>query len=181
MVHITSGRTTPKHNDASGTQIRRYKAFSYHFIGYPEQCLCTLAAIYNIVGKYGEKNSDLLFSRMLKHSPFVSCNLHNIKEINAIVKSSYVKIKPLTRSLECEWISKSPLPTNVFDVVNTPLPGTLDTDDSGGNNSCSLSDVAECSTILDKNTPPQNFYLIEILITRQETLGYLASCIYHFL
>ena len=33
----------------------------------------------------------------------------------------------------------------------------LDIDDSGGNNSCSLSDVAECSIILDKNTPPSEF------------------------
>ena len=54
-------------------------------------------------------------------------------------------------------ISKSPLPTNVLDVVNTPLPDTLDIDDSGGNNSCSLSNVARCSTILDKNTPPSEF------------------------
>ena len=68
---------------------------------------------YNIEGKYSEEKSDLLFSRMLKHSPFVSCNIHNIKGINDIVKSSYVKIDPLTMSLECEWISKSPLPTNV--------------------------------------------------------------------
>ena len=75
---------------------------------------------YNIEGKYDEKNSDLLFSRMLKHNPFVSCNIHNIKEINDNVKSSYLKIRPLTRSLECQWISKSPLPTNVFDIVNAP-------------------------------------------------------------
>ena len=27
----------------------------------------------------------------------------------------------------------------------------------GGDNSCSLSDVAECSKILDKNTPPSEF------------------------
>ena len=37
-----------------------------------------------------------------------------------------------------------------------PPPYTLDIDDSGGNNSCSLSDVAECS-ILDKNTSPSEF------------------------
>ena len=47
------------------------------------------------------------------------------------MKSSYGKTKPLTRSLECEWISKSPLPTNLFDAVNTPLPHSLDIDDSG--------------------------------------------------
>ena len=94
---------------------------------------------------------------MLKHSPSVSCDIHNIKEIYDTVKASYVKIQPLTRSLECEWISKSPLPTNVFDVVNTLLPYILDIEDSGGNNSCSLSDVARCSTILNKNTPPSEF------------------------
>ena len=38
-----------------------------------------------------------------------------------------------------------------------PPPYTLDIDDHGGNNSCSLSDVAECSIILDKNTPPSEF------------------------
>ena len=76
---------------------------------------------YNIEGKYGKKNSHLLFLCMLKHNPFVSCNINNIKEINDIVKASYVKIMPLTRSLECEWINKSPLPTNVFDTVNAPL------------------------------------------------------------
>ena len=75
-------------------------------------------SIYNIEEKYGEKNSDLLFSRMLKQNPSVSCYIHDIKEINDIVKSSYVKIMPLTRSLECEWTNKSPLPTNVFVTVN---------------------------------------------------------------
>ena len=64
---------------------------------------------------------------------------------------------PLTGSVECEWINKSPLPTNVSDTVNASPPYTLDIDDSGGNNSCSLSDVAECSIILDKNTPPSEF------------------------
>ena len=58
--------------------------------------------------------------------------MQNIKEINDIMKASYVKITPLTRSLECEGISISPLATNVFDVVNTPIPDTLDIDDSGG-------------------------------------------------
>ena len=104
---------------------------------------------------------------MLKHNPFVSCNINNTKEINDIVKASCVKIMPHTRSVECEWLNKSPLPTNVSDTVNAPLPYTLDIDESGGNNSCSLSDVAECSIILDKNTPPRNFYLITIPFIRQ--------------
>ena len=96
---------------------------------------------------------------MLKHNPFVSCNINNTKEINDIVKASCVKILPLTRSVECQWINKLHLRTNVSDTVNAPPPPpyTLDIDDSGGNNPCSLSDVAECSIILDKNTPPSEF------------------------
>ena len=88
---------------------------------------------------------------------FVSCNINNTKKINDIVKASCVKIMPLTRSVEREWKNKSPLPTNVSDTVNAPPPYTLDIDNSGGNNSCSLSDVAECSIILDKNSPPSEF------------------------
>ena len=68
---------------------------------------------------------------MLKHSPSVSCDIHDIKEINYIVKASYVKITQLPKGLECEWIINSPLPTNIFDIVNTPLPNTLDIDDTG--------------------------------------------------
>ena len=65
----------------------------------------------------------------------------------------------LTRSVECEWINKSPLPTNVSDTVNAPPPLLIHwiLMIVGGNNSCSLSDVAECSIILDKNTPPSEF------------------------
>ena len=86
--------------------------------------------------------------------------MNNIKEINDIVKASYVKIMPLTRGLEYEWINKSPLPTNVSDTVHAPPPPpsfTLDIDDSEENNSCSLSDVAKCSIVFDKNTPPSEF------------------------
>ena len=52
---------------------------------------------YNIEGKYGEKNSDLLFSRMLKHNPFVSCNINNTKEINDIVRQGKIYC------LRCIW------------------------------------------------------------------------------
>ena len=79
---------------------------------------------YNIEGKYGAKNSDLLFLCMLKNNPFVSCNINNIKEINDIVKASYVKIMLLTRSLECEWTKKSPLPTNVLILLMPPSSHT---------------------------------------------------------
>ena len=104
-----------------------------------------------------DKFWSTILSRMLKQNPIVSCNINNIKEINDTVKARYLRIMPLTRSLECEWINKSPLPTNMSDTVNgLPLPFTLDIDDSGGNNLCSLSDVAEYS-ILDENTPPSEF------------------------
>ena len=93
----------------------------------------------------------------LRHSQSIFCDIRNNKEINDIVKASSVKIMPLTRSLECEWISKPPLPTKVLDIANAPLPDILDIDNSGGNNSWSLSDVARCSAILGKNTPPSDF------------------------
>ena len=87
---------------------------------------------YNIEGKYGEKNSDLHFSRMLKHNPFVSCNINNTKEIHDIVKASCVKSMPLTRSIECEWINKSPNSNQCVWYCECPFPYTLDIDDSGG-------------------------------------------------
>ena len=80
--------------------------------------------------------------------------MNDIKEINDIVKPSYVKIMPLTKSLECEWTKKSPLNSNQrIWYCECPPPHTLDIDDSGGNTPCSLSDVAKCSRILDKNAP----------------------------
>ena len=69
---------------------------------------------------------------ILIYSSRVSCNINNTKTINDIVKASCVKIRPLTRSVECEWMNKSPLSTNVSDTVNATPPYTLDIDDSGG-------------------------------------------------
>ena len=94
---------------------------------------------------------------MLKHNPFVSCNINNTKEINDIVKASCVKIMPLTRSVQCEWKNKSHPSNQCVWYCECPPPYTLDIDNSGGNNSCSFSDVAECSIILDKNSPPSEF------------------------
>ena len=56
------------------------------------KCFKRFCSADNIEGKYGEKHSDLLFSRMLKHNHFVSCIIDDIKEIDDIVKSSYVKM-----------------------------------------------------------------------------------------
>ena len=61
-------------------------------------------------------------------------------------------------------MDKQITPSNqCINVVNIPLPDTLDINDSGGNNSCSFIDVAKCSTILDKIytasecLPPRNY------------------------
>ena len=57
------------------------------------------------------------------------------------------------------WMDKQITPSNqrIWYCECHPPPHTLDIDDSGGNISCSLSDVAECSTIFDKNTPSSEF------------------------
>ena len=78
---------------------------------------------YNIKGKYGEKNYDLFFSRMLKHHPFVYCNINNIKDINdsevklyknyATNKDSWVWIdKQTTPSNQCIWLCECPPPSS---------------------------------------------------------------------
>ena len=81
---------------------------------------------------------------------FVSCNINDIKEINDIVKSSYVTIMPLKGVLSVNGQTNHPLqPTYLILRMPPPPPHTLNIDASGGNNPCSLSDVAECSRILD--------------------------------
>ena len=47
---------------------------------------------YKIEEKYGEKNYNLLFSRMIKYNPSVSCDVNNVMGINTIVKTCSVKI-----------------------------------------------------------------------------------------
>ena len=110
------------------------------------------------------ENVWILFTISLKCVRKVRIN--NIPSLVQIMAWRQPSDKPLSEPM-CEWLNKSPLPTNVSDTVNAPLPYTLDIDESGANNSCSLSDVAECSIILDKNTPPSEFYLITIPFIRQ--------------
>ena len=97
----------------------------------PLKYFMRFCSAHNIEGKYVEKNSDLLFSRMLKNNPFVSCKKNNIKEINDVEKSSYVKIMPLTRSLQCKWTNHPFQPTYLI-VWMSPPPHTLDINYSGG-------------------------------------------------
>ena len=57
-----------------------------------------------------------------------------------------------------------------------PPPHKLDIDASGGTSHVVWAMSPSVLQYLIKIHPPRNFYLIVILITRQETLGYLASC-----
>ena len=42
--------------------------------------------------KYGEKNHDLLFWRMIKYRPSVSCDINNVTGLNDIVKPCSAKM-----------------------------------------------------------------------------------------
>ena len=109
---------------------------------------------YKIDEKYGEKNYNLLFSHMIKYSPSVSCDINNG---TAIVKTCSVKITAITNSFKDICINKPPLPTDVFDDVNTilyshpPCIDTTDIDDIERFGSYSLKDIAKCSTLPCEN------------------------------
>ena len=53
-------------------------------------------------------------------------------------------------------INKPPLPTDLFELINTPISciTTTDIDDVKGSYSYSLSDIAKCSTLHYENIPP---------------------------
>ena len=95
----------------------------------------------------------ITFSRMIKYSPSVSYDINNVTGINAIVKTCSVKITPITSSFRDICIDKQPLPTDVFDDVNTPIPcvNTTDIDNIERSSSYSLKDIAEYSTIPCEN------------------------------
>ena len=54
------------------------------------------------------------------------------------------------------YINEPPLPTDVFEGVNTPISSvnTTDIDDIEGSNSYTLKDIAKCSTLPYENIPP---------------------------
>ena len=52
---------------------------------------------YEIEEKFGEKDHKLLFTRMIKYSPSVSCDINNITAINTIVKTCSVNITTATK------------------------------------------------------------------------------------
>ena len=76
---------------------------------------------YDTEGKYGKKNSDLLFLCMLKHNPFVSCNINNTKEINDIVKASCVKLCHLQGVLSVNSIATITKLRSLELLIKTPL------------------------------------------------------------
>ena len=90
---------------------------------------------YKIDENYGEKNRDLLFSRMIKYSPSVSCDMNNVAGINDIVNPLSVKITTI-RNFKDVCINKPPLWSDVLYFVNTPFSciNTTDTDVIEGSN-----------------------------------------------
>ena len=93
---------------------------------------------------------------MIKYSPSVSCNINNVTGIITIVKIGSVKITTMATKVKDTCINKLPLPTDVFEFINTPIPciTTTDIDDVGGSSSYSLTDIAKCSTLPYENIPP---------------------------
>ena len=90
---------------------------------------------------------------MIKYSPFVSCDI-NITAINTIVKTCSVKITTATK-VKDTCINKPPLPTDLFEFINTPISciTTTDIDDVEGSNPYSLRDIAVFHITLWKYTP----------------------------
>ena len=110
---------------------------------------------YKIEEKFGEKDYKLLFSRMIKYSPSVSCDINNTIAINTIVKTCSVKLTTATK-VKDTCINKPPLPTDLFKFINTPISciTTTDIDDVEGSYPYSLRDIAKCSTLPNENIPP---------------------------
>ena len=93
---------------------------------------------------------------MIKYSPSVSCDINNVTGISTIVKTCSVKITTIATKVKNTCINKPPLPTDVFEFMNTPISciTTTDIDDVEGYNSYSLRDIAQCSTLPYENIPP---------------------------
>ena len=58
---------------------------------------------------------------MTKHFPSVSCDMNNVTGMNTIVKTYSVKITTIASKFKDTCINKPPLPTDVFEFVNTPI------------------------------------------------------------
>ena len=123
--------------------------------GYIQSLLCKIFCLaYKIEEKFGEKDYKLLFSRMIKYGPSVSCDINNIPAINTIVKTCSVKITTATK-VKDTCMNKPPLPTDLLEFINTPISCTTTTDkDVEGSNPYNLRDSAKSSTLPYETIPP---------------------------
>ena len=116
---------------------------------------------------------------MIKYNPIVSCDIDNITAINTIVKPCSVKIKTATKvKVKDTCINKPPLPTDLFEFINTPISCITTTDifDVEGSNSYSLRDIAKCSSLPHENIPPSGLLGDENSINTHVSKDAEASC-----
>ena len=120
----------------------------------------------------------LLFSRIIKYTPSVSCDMNNVMGINTIVKTCSMKIAIIASKFKDTCINKPPLPTDVFGFVNTPISciNTTDIDDVEGSNSYSLRDIAKCYTLPYENIPLSGLLRDEHLNNTYVSRDVKASC-----
>ena len=89
-----------------------------------------------------------------------------------------MKITTIATKVKDTCINKPPLPTDVFEFINTRISCIAATDIDGveGSNSYSLRDNAKCSTLSYENMPPSGLLEMKIQIIHmcQETLRLLA-------
>ena len=80
---------------------------------------------------------------------------NNVTGINTIVKTCSVKKTTIASKFKNTCINKPPLPTDVFEFVNTPISclDTTDIDYVEESDSYNLRDIAKCSTLPYENIP----------------------------
>ena len=136
-----------------------------------------LCLAYKIEETYDEKNYNLLFSRFIKYSPSVSRDISDVTGINKIVKTCSLKITTIASKFKDAHVNNPPLPTDVFEFVNSLISciNTTDIDDVEEPDSYSLRDIAKCSTFRYENVPPSGLLGVKIQIKHmcQETLRHL--------
>ena len=118
------------------------------------------------------------YSRIWLNTVSVSCDINDVMGIDAIVITYSVKIRAITSSFKDISMNKPPLPTDVFDDVNTPISciDTTDIDDIERSSSYNLKDIAKCSTIPCENIPPSVLLGDENLNNTYVSQDTQASC-----
>ena len=105
-------------------------------------------------------------------------DMNNITEINTIVKACSVKITTATK-VNYTCINKPPLPTDLFEFINTLISciTTTDIDAIEGSYSYSLRDIVPRYRM--KIYPLLDSWEMKIIQICQETLRHLAICFPH--